>query len=301
MSNHSYAPFLFLIRIYTYGSLLIRTMNSDRLLQIQFIQIMNKHSSKVALTSTVIASMLAAGVAFADTNGQPPREDGWGGPGGGRGGMMQRAHGIFGSVQSISGTTIVVVAQRPGNDQSSTTYTVNAASAKVMKQGEEVALSRIVAGDNILVEGEVSGSSITANVIRTGVPGRGPNGRMPERPEGAGPMIQGNGQPVVGGSITSISGSTFMITNKSNASYTIDASAATVIKQHATSSVSSLAVGDSVIVQGTVNGSSVTAASVQANTPKQEQGSSQSDANTDRGRGFFSRIGGFFRGFFGFF
>lgn len=263
---------------------------------------------KVAIASSIIIGVLTVGgTAFADTNTQ---QQGRGNGAWGRGGMMRHMPGVFGTVDSISGSTLTVTSKAPPKRDDDTnapaftsqTYTVDASNAKIMKEREESSLSAIAVGDTVMIEGTVNGTSITANVIHDGVPPRG------ERPEGApsqerqmGAMVQGNGQPVVGGSISSINGSTFTITNKSNASFTIDASAATVIKEHATSTVSNLAVGDNVVVQGAVNGSSVSAASVTANTPQQNQSNGTSDANPGRGRGFMGMIGGFFRNLFGFF
>ena len=117
-----------------------------------------------------------------------------------------------------------------------------------------------------MVQGTVSGTKVTATTIRDGVmpggmksgTGTGAGKGAPQMPSG----ITGNGEPVVGGNITAINGSTLTITNKSNVTYTIDATNATIMKGNATSTLSNVAVGDSVVVQGTVNGTSVTASTV---------------------------------------
>ncbi len=114
-----------------------------------------------------------------------------------------------------------------------------------------------------------------------------------------GPVIQGNGQPVVGGTVSAISGSSVTITNKSNVTYTIDASSAVVAKNNATSSVSEIAVGDNLIVQGAVNGNSITASSIL------DHATPNVATNPNNGGGivrmFVGRIGGFFHSLFGFF
>lgn len=116
------------------------------------------------------------------------------------------------------------------------------------------------------------------------------NGNMP-----LSPIMQGNGQPIVGGTISAVSGNTLTLTNKSNVTYTVDVSAATVYKSNATSSVSNLSVGDKVVVQGAVNGSAVTASTVV------DQNASANAANSDKKLGFFGAIRGFFHSMFGFF
>jgi hypothetical protein len=65
------------------------------------------------------------------------------------------------------------------------------------------------------------------------------------------------------GQVTAINGTTITITDSRNSStYTVDASNATVTKNGAASSVSAIAVGDTIVVQGTTSGDSVTATSI---------------------------------------
>jgi len=115
------------------------------------------------------------------------------------------------------------------------------------------------------------------------------------------PLIQGNGQPIIGGSVTAINGSTLTVTNKSNVVYTVDASNATVNKARVTSTVSNIVVGDNVIIQGAVNGNSVTASSII------DQGVKVADnpnvdlsGNGKEARSFMGSVGGFFKHLFGF-
>ena len=78
-----------------------------------------------------------------------------------------------------------------------------------------------------------------------------------------GSMNQGNPNqvpPGVFGKVTSISGSVITITGmRDSTSYAIDASNATIIKNGSTGSLADIVVGDMIMAQGTVNGSSVTA------------------------------------------
>ncbi len=74
--------------------------------------------------------------------------------------------------------------------------------------------------------------------------------------------------PGVFGTVTAISGTGLTVTsqgfgqNQTQTVYTVDASNATVTKNGSTSSVGSIAVGDHVIVQGTINGTNVTATTI---------------------------------------
>ena len=217
------------------------------------------------------------------------------------GGLRGRMSGVFGTVGAVSGTTLTVTSKAgPNGTLAAATYTVDASSASVMKAGASSSVSAIAVGDTVMVQGTVSGTSVTAKTIRDGVMPMG-MGRGQKPPQSQNSIIKGNGQPVVGGSVTAISGSTLTVTNKSNVTYSVDASSAVVEKANATSSVSNIAVGDSVVVQGTVNGSSITASSVM------DQGSAPTVpvAGTSQPRrggmgGFFGAIGGFFQHLFGF-
>lgn len=259
------------------------------------------------------AGLLVAVPAFAQsTQGGGP--GGWGGFGHGPAAAGQRAPGVFGSVTAISGDTITLNSKGFGREASSTsatatTYTVDATSATVTKDGAASTVSAIAVGDNLMVQGTVSGTSVTATRISDGL-GKGMPGGMPgargmassTRPA-AMANIQGNGEPVIGGSVTGVSGDTLTVTNKSNVTYSVDATNATIIKTGATSTISSILTGDNVIVQGSVNGNSVTASSVI------DQGTAQTPSNSGNGNGpaphgvmgVFGAIGGFFQHLFGFF
>src|ERR1700722_5977915 len=84
---------------------------------------------------------------------------------------------------------------------------------------------------------------------------------------GSGTMNHGQ-RPAVVGTVSAVSGTTLTVTGMagpnggSPTTYTFDASSATVTKSGQTSSVSSIAVGDTVAVQGTVSGTTVTATSI---------------------------------------
>ncbi len=78
---------------------------------------------------------------------------------------------------------------------------------------------------------------------------------------------KGHGHAPLGGDgvVSSINGTTIVMTEETNeggAAYTVDASSATVTKDGAASTLSSIAVGDKIFVQGTVNGTNVAATSI---------------------------------------
>jgi len=195
---------------------------------------------------------------------------------------------VIGKVTAISGSTITLASRTPGKDSATTTYTVNASAAVVLNGTATSSLSSITVGDNILVLGAVSGTSVTATKIIEAPVQRKDGSATSTRP-------MGNGQPVVAGKVTAISGSTLTVTTGNGAAYSVDtANAKFLVKGNASATISSVAVGDAVVVQGTVNGSSVTASTVF------DQKAPNDKANDGNRGGFFGRIGGFFKNLFGF-
>jgi len=238
--------------------------------------------------------------------------------------------GIFGTVSAINNDTLTVTSKawgRPtpesagqptalgtGVTPATVVYTVDATNATIYKGSATttVSISDIAVGDSVVVQGTVSGTNIAATVIRDGVggmmrhPGMGGKGfgHSASSTPSSTPIIQGNGEPVIGGNVTAISGTTLTVTNASNVTYSIDAASSTVVIKGVSSTLSNVAVGDNVIVQGIVNGDSVTASSIidqggkGANTSP-ANGQPHGGKNMGFG-GFFGAIGGFFRHIFGF-
>jgi hypothetical protein len=194
--------------------------------------------------------------------------------------------GISGTVSAINGNIITVT------DRKNVAYSVDATSATVTKNGDASSISGIIVGDKVMVSGTVNGTSISATAIRDIL-----NQGGKAKPN---PVIQGNGQPLISGSITVISGTNMTVTNKSNVTYSVDVSNAKFMKGNATSTLSNFAVGDSVVVQGAVNGNLVTASSVIGTG----QGKTADNPNTAPSpashRGFFGGIFSFFQNLFGF-
>lgn len=78
-----------------------------------------------------------------------------------------RGSAILGVVTSVSGNTLLVDGKM-GTGTASTTFTVDATNAKIFKDKATTTVSAIVAGDKVLIEGAVNGTSVSANVIFDG-------------------------------------------------------------------------------------------------------------------------------------
>ncbi len=242
-------------------------------------------------------------------------DKGEGKPGMGPDEMMDRP-AIIGKVAAINGDSLTVTqAAHPAFGSSTsatatTTFMVDATNATIFKNNATSSVSSIVVGDLVAVQGTVSGTNVTATSIRDGFGGGMHMGMGSTTTGQRGPgfnhgnasstsPITGNGQPVVAGTISAISGSSLTITNKSNVSYTVDASNAKIVEGQNIVTVSSLSVGDNVIVQGAVNGSSITASSV-IDQKAPGTGNASSTRPHAGGNGIFAAIGGFFSHIFGF-
>ncbi|HUX35564.1 MAG TPA: DUF5666 domain-containing protein [Candidatus Paceibacterota bacterium] len=257
-----------------------------------------KYLPALAVISIIASSLIITAPAFA---AQAGNENAANNANGKAWGARMHARGVFGTVSAINGTNITVAGKTGPNGATGTTYNVDAANAKVTKGGASSSVSAIAVGDTVMVQGTISGSNITATAVRDGfgkdIDKNGEESRFSRQNM---PAIQGNGQPVIGGAVTAINGSSLTITNKSNITYSVDASSAKVTKSGATSTLSSIATGDSVIVQGAVNGTSVTASSIvdQGNAANAQAQSGNSAPKQHFG--FFGMIGGFFAHLFGF-
>ncbi len=162
--------------------------------------------------------------------------------------------GVAGTVAAVDGSIITLT----GKDGS--TYTVDASKAAISKTSI-INVSGVAVGDTLMVGGTVNGTSVAADHIMDGA-----------MPEGMGPMGKGGrgmGGPGIGGTVTAVSGTTLTVAStdpktSATVTYTVDASAAKVMKaaagaHPAASTISSVAVGDTVHVMGPVSGTTVTA------------------------------------------
>ncbi len=170
-----------------------------------------------------------------------------------------------GTVTAVSGNTITLNDKRTG-----TIFAVDAGGAAIEKfvvpaGGSKtpptlttITVSGIAVGDNIVVQGTVSGATITATKITDGVMG-GPGG------------FRGRHAPLGNdGNINAINGTTITMQEEANeggASYNVDASKATVTNNGAAATISDLKVGDKIFVRGTVTGTNVAATTVSVGHP----------------------------------
>ena len=246
---------------------------------------------------TIVATAVPA---FADNTAVPANQSGFGRGMMGRG-SFNRGNikpGVFGTVSAISGNTISVSGKQGFNATAvATTFTIDATNAKITKNNIAGTISSILVGDTIMVQGTLTGTNVAATMIRDGIMRGGQNDQGEKMAPGTRPAqvispVTGNGQPVVMGTVSSVNGSSIVITDKSNVSYTIDATNAKITQGANTILVSNLVTGDNVIVQGIVNGNSIVASSVvDQNKPA---------ATTQPKKGFFGGIGSFFAHMFGF-
>jgi hypothetical protein len=160
-----------------------------------------------------------------------------------------------GTVTAVSSNTITVTDKRTG-----TSYIVDGSSATIDKftppaSGTKpttkptptvITLSQIAVGDNVTIEGTVNGSNIVATKITDGMMFMGAG------------MGRGSGSRGAMGTVSAVNGSTITLTSKNGTTYTVDAGSATV-KKVVDSSVSSIAVGDTLMVNGSTSGTSITA------------------------------------------
>jgi hypothetical protein len=221
--------------------------------------------------------------------------------------------GIFGIVTAVSGNIITINGRQGfGSTTATTTYTVDATNATIRKGNATSTISSIVVGDTISVQGTITGTNIVATAIFDGingsVGGRG-QGDQSNGNDGKGdksshatstlPFL-GNGQPVVAGKVSAVNvnGASLTVTTASNVIYTVNASSSKILEGQNTIALSSVLVGDTVLVQGTVNGTSITASTI----VDQSSPAASVTANLDKGqkRGFFGGIGQFFMHLFGF-
>ena len=245
------------------------------------------------------AAVVAAGAAIvigrssSDSSGntaaaaaQTPAGGGYSGPGGG----FPGGRGTQGTIASIDGTTLSLTA----TSQDGTTSTMKVTTTGDTTYTETVTgqVSDIAVGDNVVVIGTTSGSGVAATAITDrgtlqaggfggGFPGGGygpPNGAPPQGANGApngsfpGGSVPagGNGGPggpngggFTAGQVASVDGSTITVTAQDGSAVKVTTTSSTTVSVTKQISLSDLAVGDTVRVNGTVDGTTVAATSIQ--------------------------------------
>lgn len=274
---------------------------------------MNKKNISTALI--VAASIATMSQAFAEEAPQNTQNkgkalgvynQGRGEHQGGRQMMLSRPAAV-GTVTAINGNTLTLTEKvRPGDTPSQAKiFTIDLSGATVMKNNATSSPSSIIVGDSLFVQGTVTGTTIKATIVHDGEPEKG------NRPMGGSGMMMnmnGNGQPVIAGTVSAINGTSITITNRSNVVYTADIAKAAISKNNATTTIQSVVAGDNVIVQGTINGTSVIASTVIDNGAQKAQDveatsnkiHKNEDMNQSQKTGFLGQMTGFFSRMFGF-
>lgn len=164
---------------------------------------------------------------------------------------QQKPH-VDGTITAITGSTITLTADA---NHGGGTYTVNAGNATVTKAGVAATLSDLAVGKKIWAAGTITGTTVEATKISD----------APQGGFGKGGRGFGKGHGVMG-EVSAVSGSSITVKGKDGSIYTVDAANAKVQKMVA-GTLSDIAVGDSIGVQGTVSGTSVTATTIMDDVP----------------------------------
>ena len=264
---------------------------------------MNKKYIALLATTAVVATSLFSLSAFADTQAPAPATNA---PTTQNQGMKERFgmfrngkdmanRGMVGTVTSVNGTTFTISVKSHTKKSAPvvapTVYTVDASKATFVNKAANT--TTVSVGDVVMVMGSVTGTNITATRI---VDGLKINNGSEINDQKTAPLFPGNGQPVVAGSVTAISGNTVTITNNSNDTYTIDTTTAKIEKAGVASTAANIAVGDMLVAQGSVNGTSVTAVTIMDSGAK----TTTTTTENTKPKGFFGKIGNFFGSVFGF-
>jgi len=161
----------------------------------------------------------------------------------------------FGTVAAINGNLITLTSVMKN---ATTTYTVDATNATITKgigkSTSTIAVSGISIGDRLVVQGTVSGTTITATSIRDGLAAM----RVGKKPMMRGVMGAMSGR-FAAGTVSSVSGSSFVIQPKAWGKATTTPAAVTVTttstttfkKDGAAASLSDVTTGANVFVVGT--------------------------------------------------
>ena len=208
-------------------------------------------------------------------------------------GQPMRRNVVFGTITSVNGSTLSVTpTQSVGSTSAPTLFTVDASSARIFGGvgNATTTVGSLSVGNTVMIEGVINGTNVTANVVRiNNVPPK------PKQGDALKSILKTSGQPVVLGKVTLISGSIITISNQGGLTYTVDATNAKIFKGKDTmASVSGIATGDSVLVQGAVNGTNVIASTILDQGPARMDNKNQAST-----AGFFGSIKGFFSRIFG--
>lgn len=172
---------------------------------------------------------------------------------------QEKRQAYLGSITAKTDTSLTILGQK------GISYTVTLASDAQLfiNKEKQASLAGFVVGDNVMVQGTLSGTSIVAkSVIAMHLP--------------AGTIV---------GKITAVNDTTLTVLGSDNKTYTVLTTTAT-IKAKGGSGLAGLAVGDTVVIKGDLNSTNAT---VTATLVTEEKVNGN----------FFHRFGNFFKGIFG--
>lgn len=152
--------------------------------------------------------------------------------------------GVIGTVTSTNESTMEV------KGENNTTYTVDISNAKVRRGTTVIQSSDISVGDSLFIQGAVNGSTIVATNVLTAKADTTLN-----KPS--------NGNNGIVGTVTAVNNTTLTVLGKNGTTYTVAGANAKVWEnKKETTSLNTIAVGDTVVIQGSVNGENVEASSI---------------------------------------
>ena len=92
---------------------------------------------------------------------------------------------VFGTVSAINGNILTINGRQGfGTTTPAVTFTVDATKAKIIKNNATSSVASIVIGDTVLVQGTISGTNVTATIIRDGALMRGLGERIGDGHDG---------------------------------------------------------------------------------------------------------------------
>jgi hypothetical protein len=204
---------------------------------------MSKTYNKIGLALAAGAlSVVAVAPAFAAS--------GWNGRG-----LKGNMGGIVGTVASINGSSITLTSK------AGVTYNVNASGATITKgfgaKAPALPLSGIASGDTLLVRGAVTGTNVTATAIIDGAlpPKERPGNGKHDIPASLEKILSKMPSLRFAGTVQAISGNIVTVLAANAVTYAVDVTSAKVMLGRTTGSIGSIAVGDKVLVSGTLPGS----------------------------------------------
>ncbi len=204
---------------------------------------MNNTYTKTITKGLIVASIVALPLAtFAQsaptTQVNPTAPSSMHGKGEMKKGGMKGFHAINGTVTTIVGSTITLTTK------AGIVYTVDATNAKYPTKPVAETLANIQTGDMLNVRGTVTTTNVAAKMITD---------------------KSYFDRTVFAGHVTAISGNTITITDMKNATYTVDATAAQIVKgNHAQTAetIADVKIGDRIVAIGTINGTTITATKI---------------------------------------